>query len=145
MNVDEYIAKRVDSQIKWFSEKSQKNQRIYKLTQFAEIICATAIPLLSGYSSTSSIALTVGILGAVIAIIESTSKLCKFHENWIQYRTTAELLKHEKYLYQTCSGPYASEPDSIPKQFINNIENILVSENHSWVKTNTNEKHKPES
>lgn len=85
LDIQEYIEKRVNNQIDWYDGKSQEAQNWYKTLQVIEIILASLIPLLSAYStSCRSIAVTVGIFGAVIAIIESISKLNKYHENWIQ-------------------------------------------------------------
>ena len=137
MDVRNYITERLDPQINWYSQRSLKNQKRYKLTQIIEIILATLIPLLSAYSSEKLIALIVGLFGAIIAIIESISKLYKFHENWIQYRTTAEMLKHEKYLFLTDSYPYQKAEETIENIFIQNIEEIISSESKSWNQLNT--------
>ena len=99
MEIDEYIKSRVDNQINWYDQKSASCQRKYKLTQTIEIVLAALIPLLSAYSKDCVlIALIVGALGAAIAIIESLTKLYKWHENWIEYRTTCELLRYQKHL-----------------------------------------------
>lgn len=51
MNIDEYIDQRLDAQIKWYSEKSSHAQKMYKRSQIIEIVLASSIPLLSGYTS----------------------------------------------------------------------------------------------
>ena len=78
-------------------------------------------------------------MGAVIAIIESITKLFKWHENWIEYRTTCELLRYQKYLYLTKSAPYNTEPETIDNIFVRNIENIISSENNKWKNINLHE------
>ena len=47
------------------------------------------------------IKIIIGIIGVSIALIAGIMNLYKFHENWVSYRTTAEILKHEKYLFLT--------------------------------------------
>ena len=133
MNINQYIEERLDNQIQWYSQKSQHAQKMYKIFQVTEIIIAAAIPLLSGYATDCIIiAVIVGILGAIIAIIETISKLFKWHENWIEYRTTCELLKYHKYLYLTQSSPYNQAEETIDNLFIKNIEDIISSENNQW-------------
>lgn len=144
MDIDKYIEERLNPEIKWYSSKSSVNQKRYKICQVSEIILATLIPLLSSYASNKYIALIVGVFGAIIAIIESISKLYKFHENWIQYRTTAEMLKHEKYLFITHSRPYCSE-ETINNIFIQNIEEIISSESKSWNQLNTGDQLKKDA
>lgn len=137
MNIEQYIEERLNPQIQWYSSKSSINQKRYKISQIFEIILATLIPLLSAYSDIKLIAFIVGLFGAFIAIIESISKLYKFHENWIQYRTTAEMLKHEKYLFLTRSSHYQISEGTIENIFIQNIEDIISSESKNWNQLNT--------
>lgn len=133
MNIEEYIKTRVDTEIQWYSKKSKQCQNMYKGYQVAEIILASSIPLLSAYSEKSVIiAFIIGLFGAIIAIIESITKLYKYHENWIQYRTTCELLKYQKHLYLTKSYPYNDCDETIENIFVKNIENIISSENNQW-------------
>lgn len=138
MDIPEYIQTRVDNQIEWYDKKSISCQKKYKIAQVIKIILATLIPLLSSYSKNNwVIAIIIGIFGAGIAIAESLSKLNKWHENWIEYRATCELLLYQKYLYITKSSPYDSRLDNIDNIFIHNIENIISSENNKWKVINT--------
>lgn len=137
MDVQEYIQTRVDTEIQWYNKRSNYCQRMYQGFQVAKIVLAALIPLLSAYSEKSyMVALTVGSFGAVIAIIESIGKLFKYQEYWIQYRTTCELLKHQKYVYLTQSPPYNRSNQTTENIFIQNIETIISSENNQWKTTN---------
>lgn len=136
MDIEKYISERLDPEIRWYSQKASKNQKLYKRFQIIETILATLIPLLSSHTDLSFMPFIIGVFGATIAIIESISKLYKFHENWIQYRSTAEMLKHEKYLFLTKSRPYLNSEESIVNTFIQNIEEIISSESKSWSQMN---------
>lgn len=140
MNIEEYIQRRLNPQIDWYDKKSIHAQRRYKQFQIAEITLAACIPLLSGYTNESAwIALILGIFGAIIAIIESITKLNKYHENWIQYRSTCELLRYQKSLFLTHSFPYNPADETIDNIFVKNIENIISSENNQWKVINSME------
>ena len=143
MQIEEYIKSRVTNQIDWYDKKSVSCQNKYKLTQTIEIVLAALIPLLSAYSKDCIfIAIIVGLLGSAIAIIESLTKLYKWHENWIEYRTTCELLRYQKHLFETKSAPYNTEPENIENIFVRNIENIISAENNKWKVININESKK---
>lgn len=142
MDIEQYMNTRVDDQIAWYDKKSIYCQKMYKRMQIAEIVLAALIPLLSAYSENCAIAIVVGLFGSAIAITESISKLNKYHENWIEYRTTCELLRYQKYLYETHSSPYNQEEETIENLFVRNIENIISSENNKWKLTNLEEKAK---
>jgi hypothetical protein len=132
MNEQEYITGRVDNQIDWYSSKSQWNQKWFKRLRILEIVCAALIPLLVSYIGENSLNLkiVVGLFGAMIAVISSILGIYKFEENWIQYRTTSESLKHEKFLFLTRSSQYAIEnPFSM---FVQRIESLISKENSGW-------------
>ena len=133
MDMKEYMSARVNDQIKWYNNKATYCQRRYKTIQIIDIIFAAVIPLLSGFAANNKcVALIIGILGVIITILESIQKLNKYHEKWIQYRTTSEMLKYNKNLYETNSSPYNNEEDTIDNLFVNNIEKIISSENNQW-------------
>jgi hypothetical protein len=101
MNEEEYLNDRLNDQINWYSKKSQTNQKWFKGLRLLEIIAATIIPFLAGIGSIIPYYLIIiGVLGVIIAVSAGLSALYKYHENWIEYRTTSETLKHEKYLFQ---------------------------------------------
>ncbi len=134
-NIDDYIKYRLDDQINWYDNKAASAQRWYKVYQVAELIIAALIPLLSGYAASSTlIAVIIGVGGALISLIEGICKLFRFHENWIEYRSTCELLRHEKYLYQMKAFPYCKE-ESYEQMFVKNVESLISAESSKW-KTN---------
>lgn len=79
MDIKEYIRERLDPQIDWYDKKSMKAQRWYKATQIIEIILASAIPLLTGYSKYSFwLPVIIGIFGALIAILNPSQNYINF-------------------------------------------------------------------
>jgi len=131
MTEDQYLIDRLEDQINWYDKKSQSNQKWFKRLRMTEIICASLIPLLSGLSSSIDYSeWIIGILGIAIAIAAATSGIYKYQENWIQYRTSSETLKHEKYLYITQSTPYSS--DDKFEMLVTRIESLISKENSNW-------------
>ena len=132
MNEKEFLKQRVDDQINWYDRKSQFNQRWYKILRFAEIIAAAAIPFLAAYFSKEIpvIQFIVGFLGFLIAVIAGIVGLYQFQERWVEYRTTCESLRHEKYLYLTKSEPYnVKTPFPL---FVQRVESLISIENSRW-------------
>ncbi|WP_295421754.1 DUF4231 domain-containing protein [Sulfurovum sp.] len=132
MNEEQYFSERLDDQIKWYSSKSSYNQKMYKRLGLLEIISASFIPLLSGLSSMISYSeWIIGILGVIIAVSAGAGALYKFHENWMEYRTTLEALKHEKLLYLTQTVPY--DNDERFQTLVSRAESIMANENQNWL------------
>jgi len=132
MNQEEYLQERIDDQINWYDRKSLQSQKWFKRLQIVSIIAATTIPFISGYLTETTIwlKLAVGVLGLIVAAITAILGLYKFQENWLEYRTVCESLKHEKYLFLTKSEPYDSE-DSF-KILVERVEGLISKENTKW-------------
>jgi len=131
MNDEEYVTLRVDDQIGWYDKKSQSAQCWFKWLRGSEIVAAAAIPLIAGFAADPfPVTLVVGILGASIAIIAAAISLNQFQENWTEYRTTCESLKHEKFLYLTKAEPYHEEEPF--RLFVQRVESLISKENSAW-------------
>jgi hypothetical protein len=119
---------RLDGQIKWYSQKSAWNQDYFKKLKVAEIIAAAFVPFAAGMNAP---ALLTGSIGVIVVILEGLQSLYQFQNNWISYRSTAEALKHEKYLWHAKAGHYsnAENPDVLLAE---RIEAMVSTENSKW-------------
>ncbi len=131
MTPDEYIQERLENQIAWYDNKSMSSQKWFKRFRALEIIAAVLIPLLAGFGESCSLNnFLIGILGALVVLFASLLSLNQFQENWIEYRTTCESLKHEKFLFLTKSEPYNDEsPFGL---FVQRVESLISKENSAW-------------
>ncbi len=94
-------------------------------------VSAAIIPFLAGIGPNFPYyQIVIGSLGVIIAVFAGISSIYKFHENWIEFITTAETLKHEKYLYLAKCKPYEGE-DSFVK-LVQRVESIISKENSQW-------------
>ncbi len=102
---------RMEDQIKWYSEKSAWNQDWFKRLKVVEIIAAALVPFAAGLSTPA----VTGSLGVIVVILESLQSIYQFHGNWITYRSAAEALEHEKYLWYAKAGHYltAKNPEAL--------------------------------
>lgn len=130
MNEQDYLTERVDNQINWYDKKSKTNQNWFKVLKVVEIILSASLSLFAVIFYEEIIKYISVIIGLFLTIIAGLSSINKFQENWIQYRTTAEVLKQEKYLYLTKSGPY-TEQNSF-QLFVERVENSISKETSIW-------------
>ena len=135
MSPDEYIKSRLDDQIDWYSRRSQSNQRWFKGLRVIEIVFASTIPFLVSQITTDTplLRIIVGGMAVCIAVVSGLVSLYKFHEDWIEYRTTAETLKHEKYLFLTKASPYDNE--TAFHALVSRVESLISKENTNWSRT----------
>lgn len=129
---DTYIKERVDDQLSWYESKSSTNKNMYRRLAILEMSIALCIPFLTSYIDDlhPTLKYAVGILGVSIGLIAGLNTLMKYQENWVEYRTTAENLKQEKYLFMTKTGEYGKS-DAF-QRFVLRIEGILSKENSQW-------------
>jgi len=118
---------RLEDQISWYDRKSGENQRWYKWLKVLEIAVAAALPVVAAVHSPVWV---TGGLAAVIVVLEGVQHVYQFQEHWITYRSTAEALKHEHYLYLAQAGPYAD--DDRHRQLAERLEGLISQEHAKW-------------
>ena len=77
--------------------------------------------------------LASSIISAGVAVIVAIGQMEKYFETWILYRTTAEALKREKFLFQNSCAQYSnlSEPDK-NRLLVERVEAMTSSENSKF-------------
>ncbi len=124
------IMERLEDQLAWYDRKSLANQRAYRRIKIAEILAAAIIPFLAGLGLPHTSIVTGG-LGVLITVLEGLLHLNQYQQNWINYRSTCEALKHEKYTYLGKAAPYANVPD--PHALLaERIESLVSQEHAKW-------------
>ena len=130
----EYFEQQLDDQINWYGKKSAFNQTAYKRLRLIEIVFASAIPLLAGYTQKENIGehigVTIGVTGLVVAVLAGVMSLYRFQENWNEYRASAESLKQDKYLYLARVEPY--DGDQPFELLVRRVEALLKSQTTGW-------------
>ena len=77
--------------------------------------------------------LTTSVISAGVAIIISFSQMEKYFETWILYRTTAESLRREKFLFQnSCANYYNLSEVDKNRLLVERVEAMLSSENSKF-------------
>jgi hypothetical protein len=127
---------RLDEQLGWYDRKSAFSKRWYIRLRLASLVSAAAVPITSTFSHPA----VTSVLGALIVIVEGVQQLNGFHENWMRYRSTAESLKHEKYLHAALAGPYHASDDPT-RLLAERVEELVSTEHTTWVSDSS--RHQP--
>jgi Protein of unknown function (DUF4231) len=137
------IMERLEEQIRWYDDKSGSNRKIYKRIKIVEISAAALIPFvapLKFFQATPtpsrlavlfSAATITGALGVLITVLEGMIHLNQYQRHWINYRSTCEALKHEKFIYLGNASPYASANDA-RALLAERIESLISQEESKW-------------
>lgn len=128
---EDYLVQRLDNQIEWYGKKASSNQKWLKVCKWIELVLAATIPVALIISTENCGKIIAASAAAIIATANGIQGIYKFHENWMDYRTTEEILKHEKYLYLARSGTYKNSSEPF-QDLVERIESIISHENTNW-------------
>jgi hypothetical protein len=131
---------RLESQLNRYSQSSRTSQRWYKRLKLLELAVAAALPVVAGLGSPVWV---TGGLAAVIVVLEGAQHLYQLQEHWISYRSTAEALKHERYLYLARAGPYTGEDRH--RVLAERIEGLISQEHTQWATSSQQSTERPPS
>jgi len=137
------IMQRLEDQIDWYDRKSIANQRTYRQMKVVEILAAAIIPFLAALRN-PNIGMVTGALGVLVTVLEGMLHLNQYQQNWINYRSTCEALKHEKYTYLGKASPYANVPDA-HALLAERVETLVSEEHAKWASLQQQEPGKQKS
>jgi hypothetical protein len=122
---------RLEDQLSWYERKSKSNQQWFRWLKVLQIVVAASIPVAAALGAGAALG---GALGAVIVVLEGLQQLFQFQSNWTSYRSTAEALKREKYLYLAQAGVY-SDKASRDRLLAVTVETLVSDETAKWSAT----------
>jgi hypothetical protein len=119
---------RLEDQLGWYDRKSNSSQRVFKRLKVLQLAAAACVPVAASVDAAVWI---TGGLGALVVVVEGIQQLGQYQQNWMNYRSTCEALKHEKYLYLADAGQYhgAEEPE---RMLAERIEGLVSQEHAKW-------------
>lgn len=122
---------RLEDQLTWYDKKSGYAQGWYKWLKFIQVVLAISIPIVSQIDNEGK--WLASIAGGLIAIIEAVHHMNQYSTLWITYRSTAERLKHEKFLFLSAAGPYRGLAETERLIVLaERVEEHVSSEHANW-------------
>ncbi len=129
----EYLEKRYQGQMNYYSKASASNQKKYKYFQWLLIILSTATTIMAALPHDKfNLQYAVVASAALVTILTSALKTFQYQELWVNYRATNELLKPEIYYYHFNVGDYGKAGVDKESIFIKHVEAILSKEHDGW-------------
>ncbi len=127
---------RLEDQIEWYDSHSKSSKRWFGSLKIITIGLGSIVPLSAGFEFEP---LITACLSVVVVVSEGIQQVFQFQHNWITYRSTAEYLKHEKYLYGASAGPYTKTEDCL-KLLAERVESLVSQEHAKWVSSRESRK-----
>ncbi|MEU6561224.1 DUF4231 domain-containing protein [Nocardia nova] len=127
---DDPVLRRLHDQLNWYRHKSRSAQTAYKRVKFGQIVVGAVIPVIAAAGVPGWI---TAIVASAVVVAEGAQQLFQWHTHWLLYRSTAEELKHEDFLYSIQSGPYTG--DNRRTVLAERIEAVMNKEHATWTAT----------
>ena len=140
--IEDYIEKRYRPQLQYYEKHASDNRVRFYISQIVIIVVSALIPIIntipSDNADINAIKMASSIFGFIIIVATGFLQLTKSQENWISYRSTAELLQSEYHLFKMKSGDYSDEKignDNRKREqlFVNRIETIILEEGKKFL------------
>ena len=138
-----YIENRLEDQRKWHSNNAIRNKYRFYFFEVIVLVAGAFIPIINVFDIFSEIWLRVASTGlaAIIVIAGGVSRLFKFQENWINYRTVSEALKRERIFYTNEVGEYGTKNEQTRnKLLVDRVENILSGSTSQYLSMHLEER-----
>lgn len=124
---------RMEDQLNWYDSRSVLFQARYKQLKVVQIGLAVVIPIIAPLDTGVS-GWAAAMAGALIALLEGVQHLYQYSTLWVQYRSTAEQIKHEKWLFLSAAGRYRERPTETRLVLLaERLEELISTENARWV------------
>lgn len=107
VDIDKYMAERVDDQIDWHDRKSKSAKRLFVTFGIIQIASVASIPIINSFASEDLRFLHVSsVLAGIAAIATGFVILLRAEENWLRYRTTCNRLQALKVAFEHRMEPF---------------------------------------
>lgn len=135
LDSDRYIGDRFDDQLQWYNNRAAISKKWYHGYQIAiaTLSALITVTVALGMHEDDGTAWHIASLvsSAAVAALTGLQKAFRFHDNWVEYRTTAEQLKKERYYYEFRCGEY-STAESPERLFVERVEAMISRQHTLW-------------
>ncbi|MBM7442105.1 DUF4231 domain-containing protein [Streptomyces sp. HB132] len=135
--VHDYVESRLDQYQAWYDRKAVKTKAMHLRMRTMSVVGGALVPVLVNLDLPFS-KLTATVLSLVVVGSVSLESVYRYREQWKNYRSTEQLLGHERIYFQTKVGPYAglSEGESFTT-LVARVESAIASENSATLNVMT--------
>jgi hypothetical protein len=130
--VNTYLETRLDPQTSWYDKRAFQNKFTFLSFSIIAIGASAAIPVSVATGGSEWIG---AALGGLVSVVSALLSVLKSQENWLHYRSTAELLRKERAFFSMSAGPYARDEldgRDAAQTLVERVEDLISSEHTAW-------------
>ena len=140
---EQYLSQRVDQYQGWYDRKAVSMKSRYLRMRAFSVVGGGLVPVLINIPSVTVhglpvIQVFVTIISLLVVIVVSLESVFHYREQWKNYRSTEQLLGHERFLFGSRVGRYhgLSDDDAF-RVFVERIEEAIATENSATLNVMT--------
>ncbi|HEX6684594.1 MAG TPA: DUF4231 domain-containing protein [Candidatus Limnocylindrales bacterium] len=124
-----YIAERLSPFQDWYDTQSKKAKSMHLWMRTVAVVGGVLVPVLIN-SSWQFSKLVTTVVSLIVAVAISLESVYHYREQWKNYRSTEQLLGHERMYFQTKTGVYSGlDENEAFKVFVERVEDLIATEN----------------
>ncbi|WP_330459809.1 DUF4231 domain-containing protein [Streptomyces sp. NBC_00820] len=133
----DYVDGRLSQYQKWYDKKAVKTKAMHLRMRTVSVVGGALVPVLVNldlsFAKLTATALSLIVVGSV-----SLESVYRYREQWKNYRSTEQLLGHERIYFETKVGPYSglSESDAFTT-LVARVESAIANENSATLNVMT--------
>jgi hypothetical protein len=137
MPVDEYIATRLKQYQDWYDHKAVRTKSSYMRMRSTSVVAAAVVPVLVNLDL-PYVQLATTLLSLLVVVLVSLESVYHFREQWKNYRSTEQVIGHERIYFATRCGAYKGlADDEAYRLLVERVESAIAAENASTLNTLT--------
>jgi hypothetical protein len=135
MDPEKYISERLEQYQNWYDSKAVTAKSKYLGMRAFSVVGGGLVPVLVNIPQQSLwglpiVQIIVTIISLLVVIVVSLESVYHYREQWKNYRSTEQLLGHEKFMFRTKVGRYQTLDEAEAfKQFVERVEDAIYAEN----------------
>lgn len=125
----EYVETRLGQYQQWYDRKAVRCKAVHLRMRTVSVVGGALVPALVNLDSAFS-RIGATVLSLLVVVCVSLESVYRYREQWKNYRSTEQLLGHERIYFETGVGPYngMSEADAFTT-LVSRVEKAIASEN----------------
>ncbi|MDQ0991448.1 DUF4231 domain-containing protein [Streptomyces sp. V3I7] len=133
----DYVEGRLTQYQKWYDKKAVKTKAMHLRMRTISVVGGALVPVLVNLDL-SFAKLTATVLSLIVVGSVSLESVYRYREQWKNYRSTEQLLGHERIYFETKVGPYSglSESEAFTT-LVARVESAIANENSATLNVMT--------
>jgi len=139
-----YIKDRLGQYQDWYDRKAVSAKALYLRMRACTVIGGAIVPVLINvqpgwmFHGFDFVKVTVTLISLMVVTFVSLESVFHFREQWKNYRSTEQLLGHERFLFSSRVGRYADLDDAKAFHlFVERVEDAIAAENSATLNVMT--------